>query len=125
MRGQKHERNGVGQKAGERTEIQAGKKEEDRKGCAEGGNEIGRNHPQEEGETGQEEPKENRKQPQQATDWRNHEGRFGRTGEPRVVEKPSLGKCSGSGGLILGGDGNVRGGRWIEGGMQWWKCGIR
>jgi hypothetical protein len=77
------------------------------KGVLKAGNEIGRNHPQEEGEIGREESKENRKQLQQATDWRNHEGRCGRKGEPRAVGKPNPGKCSGSAEWILGGDGSV------------------
>jgi hypothetical protein len=95
-------------------------KEESRKGYAGGRNEIGRNHPQEEGEIGREESKESRKQPQQATDWRNHEGRCGRKGEPRVVGKPNPGKCSGCVGWILGGDGSVQGCHWIGGERQWW-----
>jgi hypothetical protein len=70
-------------------------KEESRKEYAGGGNGIGRNHPQEEGEIGQEESRESRKQLQQATDWRNREVRCGRKGGPRVVGKPNPGKCSG------------------------------
>ncbi len=97
--------------------------EEGRKGCVGGGNEIGRNHPQGGGETGQEGLKGNRKQPQQATNLRNHEERCDRTGEPRGVGKPSRGRCSGSEGWLLGGGGSARGCRWTEGEMQWWKCG--
>jgi hypothetical protein len=100
MRGQKHEWNGVGQEVGGKSEVEVEEKEEDRKGYVVGGNEIGRNHHQEGEETGQEEPKGNRKQLQQATNLRSHEERCGRTGGPRGVGKPSREKCSGSEGRI-------------------------
>jgi hypothetical protein len=54
-------------------------------------------------------------QPQRVKDWRNHEERRGRRGEPRVVGIPNQGKCNGLGGWLLGGDGNVQGDHLIEG----------
>ncbi len=73
-------------------------KEESRKGYAGGGNGTGRNHLQEEGEIEQAGSEGSQKQLQQATNWRNHEGRCGRTGEPRVDGKPSRARRSGYGG---------------------------
>jgi hypothetical protein len=57
-------------------------------------------------------------QSQQAKDWRNHEERRDRRGEPRVAGIPNQGKCSGLGGWLLGGDGNVQGYHLIVGEKQ-------